>query len=166
MRAMTNQHKTTKLFLVCLLSSVVGLTGCSSSTEFVVVNAANNPIEVRYRLKKPMNPLAPSRLPEVPSIRLISELESQTPWRELPTSRFTFDPNTRTAVVSLMPGETLRVEQRKLSEGAQGEAHQAANFSIEEINITGTNGEVTFQGEQARKSFVPASKTLYTLTYR
>ena len=44
--------------------------------------------------------------------------------------------------------------------------HQAANFSIEEMNITGTNGEVRLQGEQAFKSFVPASKTLYTLTYR
>lgn len=163
---MTNQLKKTSLFLVCLLSSVVALTACSYSTNFVVINAANNPIEVRYRLKKPMNPLAPSRLPEVPSVKPISELDRQIPWRELPTSRFTFDPNTRTAVVSLMPGETLRVEQRKLSEGPQDDAHQAANFSIEEINITGTNGEVTFQGEQARKSFVAASKTLYTLTYR
>jgi len=113
-----------------------------------------------------MNPDAPSRLPEVPSVKLISELDEQIPWRELPTSRFTFDPNTRMAAVSLMPGEGLRVEQRKLREGPQDDADQAANFSIEEINITGTNGEVTFQGEQARKSFVPASKTLYILTYR
>jgi hypothetical protein len=112
-----------------------------------------------------MDPLAPSRLPEVPSIKPISELDRQTPWRELPTSRFTFDPNTRTAVVSLMPAESLRVEQRKLSDGPQDDPHQAANFSIEEINITGTNGELTLQGEQVRNSFVPASKTLYTLTY-
>jgi hypothetical protein len=163
---MTNQLKKTPLFLVCLLSSVVALTACSYSTEFVVINAANNPIEVRYRLKKPMNSLAPVRLPEVPSVKLIAELDQQIPWRPLPTSRFTFDPESRMAVVSLMPGESLRVEQRKLSEGPQDDAHQAANFSIEEINITGANGEVMFQGEQARKSFVPVSKTLYTLTYR
>ena len=112
-----------------------------------------------------MNPDAPSRLPEVPSVKLISELDRQIPWRELPTSRFTFDPNTRTAVVSLMPGEGLRVEQRKLSEGSQDDTHQASNFSIEEIDIMGTNGQMTFYGEQARKSFVPVSKTLYTLTY-
>ena len=65
-----------------------------------------------------------------------------------------------------MPGEALRVEQRKMDEGPQDDAYQAANFSIEEIIITGTNGEMRFEGEQARKSFVSASKTLYTLTYR
>jgi|SRR5215204_195881 len=162
---MTNPLKKPALFLV-LLSSVVALTACSYSTEFVVINAANDPIEVRYRLKKPMNLLAPSRLPEVPSVKLISELDQQIPWRALPTSRFKFDPDTRMAVVSLMPGESLRVEQRKLGEGPQDDAHQAANFSIEEINMTGTNGDVMLQGEQARKSFVPVSKTLYTLTYR
>jgi len=102
----------------------------------------------------------------VPSVKQISELHRQIPWRELPTSRFTFDPDTRAAVVSLMPGETLRVEQRKLNEGPQDDTYQNANFSIEEIKITGTNGEVTFRGEQVRRSFVPISKTLYTLTYR
>lgn len=158
--------KKTQLFLVCLLTSVVALTACGYSTNFVVINGANNLIEVRFRLKKPMDPLSPSRLPEVPSVKLISELDRQIPWRELPTSRFTFDPSTRTAVVSLMPGEALRVEQRNLSDGPQDDAHRAANFSVEEIRITGTNGEMTLQGEQARKSFVPASKTLSTLTYR
>lgn len=163
---MTKLLKTKQLVLVCLLGLVGVLAACSYSTNFVVINAANSSIEVRYRLKQPMNPDAPSRLPEVPSVKLISELDRQIPWRELPTSRFTFDPKTRTAVVSLMPGEGLRVEQRKLSDDPQDDSHQDANFSIEEINITGTNGQVTLQGEQARKSFVPASKTLYTLTYR
>ena len=162
---MTNQLKKPALLLV-LLSSVVVLTACSYSTEFVVINAADNTIEVRYRLKKPVNSLSPSRLPEVPSVKLASELDQQIPWRPLPASRFTFDPDTRLAVVSLMPGESLRVEQRKLGEGPQDDAHQAANFSIEEINITGPNGDVMLQGEQARKSFVPVSKSLYTLTYR
>jgi hypothetical protein len=63
-------------------------------------------------------------------------------------------------------GEGLRVEQRKLSDDPQDDSLQDTNFSIEEINITGTNGQVTLQGEEARKSFVRASKTLYTLTYR
>ena len=163
---MTNQFETKHLILVCLLSSVAALAACSYSTNFVVVNAANDIIEVRYRLKKPMDPLAPSRLPEVPSIKLISELDRQIPWRELPTSRFTFDPNTREAVISLMPGEALRVEQRKRNGGSQDNERDATNFSLEEISITGTNGVLTFQGEQVWKSFVPASKTLYTLTYR
>ena len=65
-----------------------------------------------------------------------------------------------------MPGEALRVEQRKMGEEPHDDAYQAANFSIEEIIITGSNGEMKFEGEQARKSFVSASKTLYTLTYR
>jgi hypothetical protein len=163
---MTNSLKVKQLVLVCLLSSASLLTACSYSTNFVVINASNSPIEVRYRLKKPMNPDAPSRLAEVPSVKLISELDLQIPWRQLPTSRFTFDPNTRMALVSLMPGEGVRVEQRKLGDGPEDDTDQAANFSIEEINIKGTNSQVTFQGEQARKSFVAVSKTLYTLTYR
>jgi len=145
---------------------MVVLTACSYSTEFVVTNASNNPIEVRYTLKKPKTPLSPSRLPEVPSVKMISELERQTVWQELPPSRFTFNPDTRTAVVSLMPGEALRVEQRKLNEGPQDDSYQAANFSIEEIIITGANGEMRFEGEQARKSFASVSKTLSILTYR
>ena len=159
-----NQLMKTPLFLV-LLSSVAALTACSYSTNFVVINATNNSIEVRYRIKKPIDPLAPSRLPEVPAVKQISELDRQIPWRELPASRFTFDPDTRVAVVSLMPGETLRVEQRKLNDGTQDDSYQNANFSIEEIKITGNIGEVTLRGEQVRRSFVPVSKTLYTLTY-
>jgi hypothetical protein len=149
-----------------MLSSIVVLTACSTSTNFVVVNASNNPIVVRYRLKKPINPISPSRLPEMPSVVLISELDRQIPWRELPKSRFTFDPDTRTAVVSLMPEEALRVEQRTLTDSPRHNEEQADGFSIEEINITGLSGEVTFRGGQVRKSFVPASKTTYTLTYR
>jgi len=161
---MTNPLKKPALFLV-LLSLVVVLTACSYSTEFVVNNASNDTIEVRYRLKEPTDSLSPSRLREVPSVKLISELDQDIPWRPLPASRFKFYPDIRLAVVSLLPGESLRVEERKLGQ-SQDEARLAANFSIEEINLTGPNGEVMLQGEQARKSFVPVSKSLYTLTYR
>lgn len=133
---MSAQNETAKAFLVCLLGfSVLALTACSYSTNFVVVNASNNPIEVRYTLNPPVNPVAPSRLAEVPSVKPISQLDRQIPWQELPTTRFTFDPSTRTAVISLMPGEGLRVEQRKLENDTANNGEQAASFSIEEIDI-------------------------------
>ena len=61
------------------------------------------------------------------------------------------------------PGDALRVEQLNLVDRQDGDA--ASRFAIEEIDISGADGEIKLQGEQARKSFVAESKKVYTLTY-
>ena len=102
----------------------------------------------------------------LPAIKVVSELQQQTPWKELQSSQYSLDRDNREIVVHLMPGQALLVEQRNLVDGPTDEAHLAKNFSIESIDLAGANGEVHLHGEQARKAFVRESKKLYTLTYR
>jgi hypothetical protein len=155
------------LLLVFFLPCLLWLTACSYITNFVIVNASGQVVEVRYTIKKPSDPRAPSGEPVVlPATKAVLELQQQTPWNELPTSQYSLDRENRELVVSLMPGQGLLVEQPNLLDGSTDEAHQAENFSLERIDISGSSGEVHLQGEQARKAFVPVSKKPYTLTYR
>ena len=167
---MKDQSKIRYLLSICLLSGVCLLAACSYLTNFVVINATDRPIEVQYVIKKPPPPFhqfPPSQsLPITPAIKDVSQLQQQTEWHELSASEYTFDPDSRRVVVSLMPNQALRVENQNLVDGKTDDASLAAKFSIEEINITGSYGEIKLQGEQARKMFVAESKKLYSITYK
>jgi len=159
---MKNRLEARYLFHVCLLAGALSLTACSYGTNFVIANASDQPVEIRYKIKKPADPVAQSRMPVSPAIKMVSELNQEIPWRELPASRYKFDPDSRMAVVSLMQGEALLVEHLNLVD----KSYEAADFPIEEIEITGTYGEIKLQGEQVFKSFVAESKKLSAITYR
>jgi hypothetical protein len=167
---MKNRSKTRYLPSICLLSGMCLLTACSFSTNFVVVNATDRSIEVQYVIKKPpppFNQFPPSHaLPITPATKEISQLQQQTEWRDLSASEYTFDPISRRVVVSLMPNQALRIEKQDLVDGKTDDASLAAKFSIEEIKITGSYGEIKLQGEQARRMFVAESKQLYSITYK
>ena len=142
--------------MVLLLSA----TACSTSTTFVVINSSDQVLQVSYRVKAPppglqdsirMLPIAPAVLPE-------SEIDGQTPWRDLSESEVQFSPASRTVVVLLQPGDALRVDRRNTVDGPQDDASQYRNFGIEEITLTGSTGIAQFIGEQARKAFTLPSK--------
>lgn len=159
---MKDYSATIRLFFVSLLASLLLLTACSYLTNFAVVNASDRAIEVKYKIKNLTGSVSPHwGLPIVPAVKKISELHQEVSWQDLSASEFTIDPENRTVVVSLKPGEALRIEQRNLAD----ESDPARNFSIEEINIKGTSGEITLQGERLYTSFVAESKKVYTLTY-
>ena len=152
---------------VLLLVLPLTLTSCSSLTNFVVVNGSTRALEVRYKVKKVAQPVSPIQLlPIRPAIKPIAQLEHQTSWRDLSISEFTFDPDSRTVIVSLMPGDALRIEQRNLVDAPKDDASQASNFGIEEIVLDGANGVAKFEGDLARRSFVPQSGKTYILTYK
>lgn len=156
---MKDQSKAKYLFLVFLLCWACSLTACSYLTDFVVVNATNSPIEIRYLVKN-------QTLPIKPAVLTVSQLHQQTMWRELTTSQYTFDPDNRWVVISLMANEALRIEKCNLVDGEVDDVHQAARFFIEEIHITGSYGEIRLQGEQLRKAFVTETSKIHTLTYK
>ena len=140
---------------------------CSYGTNFVVVNASDQIIEVQYVFKKPSDPFPPMQMPPIPPvIKTVSPLQQQITWRELSPSQYAFDSNSRRLIVSLKPGEALRVEQRNLRDEKVDATHNATNFFIEEIEVKGSYGEIRLQGEQVRQSFLAESKSQYTLTYR
>jgi hypothetical protein len=167
---MRDRLKARCLLTVCLLGGIYSLTACSYLTDFVLVNATEQPIEIRYIIKKPAAPFPPfppsQTLPITPAVKDVSQLHQQIAWRELSASQYIFDPDSRKVMVTLRPNEALRIEQRNLVDGKADDAHQAARFSIEEVDITGSYGGIKLQGEQLRKMFVPESKKVYTLTYR
>jgi hypothetical protein len=163
---MKDHSKARCLFTVFLLTLAGSLMACSYLTDFVVVNATDSPIEIQYVIKKPATPVPRQTLPITPAIKAVSQLHQQIAWRELATSQYKFDPDNRTVVVSLSPNEALRIEQCNLVDGPVDDAHQAAKFSIEEINIIGSRGEIKLQGEQLRKMFMSESSKLHSLTYK
>src|SRR5215212_5948123 len=105
-----------RYFLFTLsLASLMWLAACSYRTNFVVVNASDHTIEVRYKVKYAVDPSSPGRgLNLMPAVKKISEVDEQVPWEDLSGSRFTVEPDSRTVVVSLGPGRALRVEQLDL----------------------------------------------------
>jgi hypothetical protein len=152
-----------RMYCVCVLVCVLLLTACSFTTNFVVINASDHPIEVRYKIKKPDDPRAIGVPTVSPATKSVSQLQQQTSWNQLSTSQYSLDRESREVVVSLPPGQALLVEQL---DRAVEDANQAGTFSIEAIDLVGANGEIHLKGEQARKAFVAESKRLYAIRYR
>src|SRR5437870_10609675 len=85
---------TASLFLLFLLSLLLTQAACSYLTNFVVVNASGSAIEVRYKVKKPSQPMPPIQMiPVVPAILPASQLDHQIAWHDLSSSDFKFDPD-------------------------------------------------------------------------
>ena len=156
-----------KLFLVLsLLAVVLSLTACSFVSTFVIANESNDRIQIRYVVKKWNDPEHPPTLPLLPGVLSISELDdSDRLWRNLPSPMVTYNETNRTAIVTLMPNEAVRIEQveETLCEDIN---KRLDRFEIEEISITGASGTLRLTGEQAAKSFTARSKQLCVLTYR
>ena len=155
-------------FTVLLLLFALTLSACSFSTDFVVINASGQPIEVTYKIGEVGgDPLLVTRKPATLPASQISSRE----WRELTPAQYAFDGEKRVVTVSLSPGVALRVNQ-----GREWDAREAGtDFIIKELKIRGLSGEITLKGDQVYKNFVAVPKpfyafgphtTLLTLTYK
>ena len=65
-----------------------------------------------------------------------------------------------------MPQEALRVEQMTDTKCEDEDPGRAERFLIEEISVTGSEGAIRLQGDQARRSFVSGPRSTCVLTYR
>jgi hypothetical protein len=139
---------------------------CSYLTDFVVINESRRTIEVRYKVKEGSSD--PLWLTGTPAKRPVSQLRDRNNgWvqQELAASQYQIDKSSRTVMVSVLPGEALRVatvHDYRWSEDYDEEG----NYPIEEIRIVGAGGEMKFTGQHARTAFSEVSRTLYTLTYQ
>ncbi|MFL6231213.1 MAG: hypothetical protein ACJ741_20765 [Pyrinomonadaceae bacterium] len=152
------------LTLTLLLLLTLSAAACSFSNSFLVVNSSARPIEVLYKIKKPSDPRAPSRLSEVPPYaRGVSGVTSLEP---LPADRYKIDPDRRTVALTLNPGESLMLDQCKPANmRTHGDCVPGA-FSVEELYLSGADGEISLKGEQVRMAFVNTSNNEYILTYK
>ena len=151
------------------LALVVGVvllcSSCSFINSFIVVNASRTTLTVTYRVKPPNLPGAPTSLSDrAPEIKPVSQIGEQVPWQPLPSSRYTIDAENRVVSLTLNPDEALILTRcRPAHDSSTGDCEPDA-FSIAEIGLLGTSGEIKLSGEQAHKIFVQ-NKNTYTLTY-
>lgn len=153
-------------FLLPVLSGLVlVLTGCSSIVSYAVVNESNNRIQVRFVMKKPISG-TPDPPPKELGIKSLSELSDlDKPWRGLQGAQIAFQSETRTVVVSLMPQEALRVQVLGNVRCGGRDPVRESSYAIEEISVTGANGAIKLEGEQALRGFVQGPKGVCVLTY-
>jgi hypothetical protein len=147
------------LAAICLLSA-----GCSYTTDFVVINNSAQPIDVRYRIKQFPGEFS---LPDKPATIAASQLDSHggQQWKPLASDTYQVDQSTRNATVRVMPGDALRVIAMSNYRGHE-DAWDANEFPVDEIVVSGGNGELKLTGSQARTTFTKVSLALYTLTYK
>lgn len=146
-------------FLTVLLG-VSLLAACSFSSDFIVVNDAQQPVEVTYRFKFAGLISRPATVPR-------SEVSTRRPehWQELTTDRYEVNQVWRTVRLRLMPGEALRLAS--VHEYSSHESRSSlGELPIDEISIRGASGEMVFRGEQVRLNFVKQGTQVFTMTYK
>ena len=140
------------------------LTACSYTSNFVIINATDQPLELRYKVKA--SERDPIQMVGEPRKTAREKLRgSDREWRLLAPGEYEVNREARTVTIRLMPHEAVLVRQLT-NYGGHDDTSDAEAFAIDEIRLNGASGEVTHQGDQARRSFVRESDNLYTLTYR
>lgn len=153
-----------RVFLALTFAFALLLTACSYTTNFIVLNATDQPVELRYKLKdSPRDVIQVAGDPRKTAGEKLRNSDKE--WRLLVPGEYTVDRESRTVTIRLMPHEAVLVRQ-VTNYGGHDDTSDAEAFAVEEIRLNGASGEVTHQGDQARRSFVRESDNLYTLTYK
>ena len=150
------------LFILLLLT--ISLTSCSYSTAFVVLNNADYPIEVVYRMKPTPGPLALTGEPKVVASANL-EMEEESKWTKLTPDRYRIDEVNRTVTVRVSAHEALWVTGMHHYIGDE-DPNDVTGFPIEELSVKGADGEMRFTGDKARKVFERMSRVLYVVSYK
>ena len=151
------------LILIPVTCVALLFVSCSYSTDFVVVNKSNQPIEVLYKVSEKRGPLASLDRPTTTDVSELNEKGGQN-WTPLASTDYVCDVPSRTVTVRLEAGKALRVVTMFHYFGHH-DPQDAASYPIEYINLMGASGSVTLAGDQARMGFTEVSRVLYTVTY-
>ena len=153
-----------RVFLYLTFAFALLLTACSYTSNFVIINSTDQPLELHYKVKAserdPVQMVGEPRKTAQEKLR-----SSDREWRLLAPGEYAVDRGARTVTIRVMPHEAVLVRQLT-NYGGHDDTSDAEAFAVEEIRINGANGELTFQGQQARRSFVMESENLYTMTYK
>ena len=143
------------LLLILLTASFS--SGCSFSTDYVIVNSSGTPVQVTYTIAPTgIDPLAATG-GGTPAMLPTSELNGRE-WRKLSAAEFGFDRANRIVTVSLPPNQGLLIAR-----GGDYDPNPPVTekFIIEEIRIAGPNGQIILKGDAVRKAFVVVPKPFY-----
>lgn len=153
-------------FLVCILIILtLVLSGCSYTTDFVVVNETEYAIQVIYKIKQV--PKGPPTLEIEPIVVPAANVETRdkSKWNKLTQDRYSIDQINRTVTVTLFPHEALWITSMFHYIG-DDDPNDVENFPIQELSVIGVDGEMKFTGDKARKAFERVSRVLYKLSYK
>lgn len=151
------------LITIFIFALALLLISCSFGTDFVVINKSAEPIVVKYKLKKKDFYGNDFFIFNKPAIMAEKDLGRDAKWQELTPEQYKFRNETRTITVTVQPNDALLIE--RVRDYFEHDSKNASEYDIEEIDITGSNGEIYFQGEQARTAFIKNEK-YFTLTYK
>ncbi len=146
-----------------LALSLLALSACSYSTDFVVVNDSGSPVEVHYTFKSRYrhDTCCSERPAKKPPAKLDDD---DTPWRDVPAGEFSYDRAAGAVTLTLHPGEALRVAI-EINWRGHGDPGRDGFFEIESLRIAGAGGVVRYEGMQAQYQFQRHGAQLYKLTY-
>lgn len=150
-------------FVLLFAPFVLMLSACSYGTIFVVVNKSNQPIQVRYRAKKTSADVRDPCTP--PATMRVEEFEARQAWHELSAPEYQVDQTSGVITLSLKPNEVLRIVVIGDPKNAEDEAVEAERFCLDEIVLSGPNGEIKLQGKQAYAGFIAESRNTRKLIY-
>jgi hypothetical protein len=147
---------------LAIFSALLGaslLTACSFSSDFIVINDSQQPIEVSYRFRFAGQIKTPATVAR-------AEVGSKRPeyWQELNGDRYKVDQVWRTVRLRLMPAEALRLAT--MHNYSSHESGSSGSFPIDELTVRGANGEIVLRGDQVRLSFSKEGTQDFVLTYK
>jgi hypothetical protein len=138
------------------LAFISTLTGCSYSTDFVVLNKSNDAITVTYSFISD-RAIQEDKIRKKP----IKEVENrESDWLHPPQDQYTLDLKSNSVTVELAPQEALLLDQM-----GNYDEDDAKYFRIASVTIKGSNGSEAYEGKLVLKQFERESMLLYTKTY-
>ena len=144
---------------LAILFLVLTMSGCSYRYDFVVINKSDQPIEVKYKLKRHPSGQYADITP--PAKLTLSEFEkAEYQWRNLAKDQYQCDDLAKTFKVSVAPDEVLLVDFAYNYRGDENE------FALDSIKIDGPGGSINLEGRQAQTQFRIERDTKYILMYR
>lgn len=157
------------LVILLLLLTAISVS-CSYSTDFIVVNASGQAVQLTYTIAPTTIDLLASTGVGTPAMLPLSELSGRE-WRALASSQYTLDRLNRTVSLSVPPNQGVLINRG-------GTWHpnpeMPRGFIIQKIQVTGMNGAMSVEGDAVYKSFEVVPKPFYrfgpptqvTLTYK
>jgi hypothetical protein len=153
----------TKVSIALLVTTVLLFSACSVGYEFVIVNASDSSLEVRYTVEPSGMP--PNSRVHVPVILNAEELKkSERKWKDVPDEQHRIDYKTGEIVVRVAPNQALRVADITNYPGHDSERTDLY-FHIANLSLVGESGSVCLEGKQALTQF-KQSDGGYAITYR
>lgn len=127
------------LYLVLALLALF-LAGCSTLTDFAIVNRSGEPLTVSLVFRHAAQP---------PAIMPVQQFDNgEYSWRELGPQGFQAKNEGREIQLTLVNGQALRVSQELNYTG-----HEHETLDLQALKLAGKNGEQEYEGKAAQQLF-------------